>query len=440
MDPANYGGIKGKVDSRIHYGEVRDGKDGKHLVPWEQSREVLAGHEGLLWHCWDSQKDTSKRQALEEEEESEEEEEAREEEEEEGEPDVQELLENSWNIAQFLPQAGSCQSYFLMIISAYIVAVYHNMKEELRCNTPGSTPIKRRNTSQVSQETSGDLRAMSGMITFSQDYVANELTQSFFTITQKIQKKMAGSQNATEPSDMFPVLPGSYLPLNNPALEFIKYVCKVLSLDANITNQVNKLRRDLLRLIEVGEFSEAAQFRDPCRSYVLPEVICRNCNFCRDLDLCKDPTLSQDRLVLPGWLCPNCHVQYNTDAIETALVEALQKKLMAFVLQDLVSTEVPSSAHSCSCMSPGHIHFATGRGAWPHLLTHLNLLGLQVCKKCHGVKETHMPVYCSCAGDFALTISSQAFMDHVSVFQNIARHYGMAYLLETIEWLLHTNL
>lgn len=66
-----------------------------------------------------------------------------------------------------------------------------------------------------------------GMITFSQDYVANELTQSFFTITQKIQKKMAGSRNATEPSDMFPVLPGSYLPLNNPALEFIKYVCKV---------------------------------------------------------------------------------------------------------------------------------------------------------------------------------------------------------------------
>lgn len=65
------------------------------------------------------------------------------------------------------------------------------------------------------------------MITFSQDYVANELTQSFFTVTQKIQKKMAGSQNATEPSDMFPVLPGSYLPLNNPALEFIKYVCKV---------------------------------------------------------------------------------------------------------------------------------------------------------------------------------------------------------------------
>ena len=56
---------------------------------------------------------------------------------------------------------------------------------------------------------------------------------------------------------------------------------------------MNKLNRDLLRLVDVGEFSEEAQFRDPCRSYVLPEVICHNCNFCRDLDLCKDPSFSQ---------------------------------------------------------------------------------------------------------------------------------------------------
>lgn len=68
---------------------------------------------------------------------------------------------------------------------------------------------------------------------------------------------------------------------------------QVLSLDANITNQVNKLKRDLLRLVDVGEFSEEAQFRDPCRSYVLSEMICRNCNFCRDLDLCKDPSPCQ---------------------------------------------------------------------------------------------------------------------------------------------------
>lgn len=167
----------------------------------ELSREVLAGHEELLrYHCL-LRKDTSKRQALEEEDSEEEEVVGEEEEEEEGEPNVEELLENSWNIAQFLPQAASCQSYFLMIVSgelsqgwdevtcaslvperpcsgaaagagwswslacvspAYIVAVYHSMKEELRRNAPGSTPVKRRSTSQVSQEALGETGAMPG--------------------------------------------------------------------------------------------------------------------------------------------------------------------------------------------------------------------------------------------------------------------------------------
>uniref|UniRef100_A0A2K5CE53 DNA polymerase epsilon catalytic subunit n=1 Tax=Aotus nancymaae TaxID=37293 RepID=A0A2K5CE53_AOTNA len=365
MDPSNYGGIKGKVSSRIHCG------------------------------LQDSQKAGGA--ADEQEDEDEEEQRDGEEEEDAEESDVEDLLENNWNILQFLPQAASCQSYFLMIVSAYIVAVFHCMKDELRRSAPGSTPVRRRGASQLSQEAAGAAGALPGMITFSQDYVANELTQSFFTITQKIQKKVTGSRNSTELSEMFPVLPGSHLLLNNPALEFIKYVCKVLSLDTNITNQVNKLNRDLLRLVDVGEFSEEAQFRDPCRSYVLPEVICRSCNFCRDLDLCKDSSFSEDGAVLPQWLCSNCQAAYDSSAIEMALVEALQKKLMAFTLQDLV------------------------------------------CLKCRGVKETHMPVYCSCAGDFALTIHTQVFMEQIRIFQNIARHYGMSYLLETLEWLLQKN-
>lgn len=69
----------------------------------------------------------------------------------------------------------------------------------------------------------------------------------------------------------------------------------MLSLDANIINQMNKLKRDLLRLVDVGEFSDEAQFHDPCHSYILPEVICHHCNFCRDLDLCKDPSVAQVR-------------------------------------------------------------------------------------------------------------------------------------------------
>lgn len=149
---------------------------------------------------------------------------------------------------------------------AYIAAVYHSMKEELRRNAPGATPVKRRGGSQASQQAVGDLSALpgkmlfgkllkllnsspvclgnftlhslafitfiflnspTGMISFSQEYVSSELTQNIFTITQKIQKKVTGTRSVTQPSEMFPVLPGSHLPLNNPALEFIKYVCQV---------------------------------------------------------------------------------------------------------------------------------------------------------------------------------------------------------------------
>ncbi|XP_019487455.1 PREDICTED: DNA polymerase epsilon catalytic subunit A [Hipposideros armiger] len=368
MDPSNYGGIKGNVPSGIHCGQQDSQKEGT-----TQRDEDEDGDE-------DGDKD-----------------EVDKEEDEVQEPDVEDLLENSWNLVQFLPQAASCQSYFLMIVSAYIVAVHHSVQEELRRSAPGSTPVKRRGASQPSQEAQGAAGALPGVITFSQDYVANELTQNFFTITQKIQKKVTGSRNVAELSEMFPVLPGSHLLLNNPALEFIKCVCKVLSLDTNITNQVNKLNRDLLRLVDIGEFSAEAQFQDPCRSYVLPEVICHSCHFCRDLDLCKDPFVSQDGAMLPRWLCSNCQVAYDSSVIEMALVEALQKKLMAFTLQDLV------------------------------------------CLKCQGVKETHMPTYCSCAGGFSLTIHTKVFMEQIRIFQNIAQHYGMSYLMETLEWLLEKN-
>uniref|UniRef100_A0AAR2IGI2 DNA polymerase epsilon catalytic subunit n=1 Tax=Pygocentrus nattereri TaxID=42514 RepID=A0AAR2IGI2_PYGNA len=358
MDPANYGGVKGKLPSSVMYGE-KEGED-------EDSDE-------------DEEAD------------------AQEDEEQDGDEEVEDLIESNWNIMQYLPQTASCQKYFLMIISAYIAAVYHSMKEELRRNAPGATPIKRRGGSQMTQQPAGDISALPGMITFSQEYVSSELTQNFFTITQKIQKKISGTRSVTLPSEMFPVLPGSHLPLNNPALEFIKYVCQVLSLDSNIVNQVNKLKRDLLRLVDVGEFSEEAQFHDPCNSYILPEVICHHCNFCRDLDLCKDPSVAQDGSVLPQWFCSNCQAPYDTESVEMALVEALQKKLMSYTLQDLE------------------------------------------CAKCQGVKEANMPVYCSCAGDFKLTFTTKNLTEQVTVFRNIAAHYNMHFLLETIDWILRMN-
>ena len=54
----------------------------------------------------------------------------------------------------------------------------------------------------------------------------------------------------------------------------INYFCllQVLSLDPGTQHQVAKLRRDLLQLIGVKEFSSEAIYVTPGYSYVLPEV------------------------------------------------------------------------------------------------------------------------------------------------------------------------
>lgn len=52
---------------------------------------------------------------------------------------------------------------------------------------------------------------------------------SFCRVTQKIQHTLSGDRSSnTDPSIEFPLLPGSHLPLNNPALEFVKFICKVM--------------------------------------------------------------------------------------------------------------------------------------------------------------------------------------------------------------------
>ena len=54
------------------------------------------------------------------------------------------------------------------------------------------------------------------------------MTNSFFifSITQKIHHTLSGETGKDTNSD-FPILAGSHLSLKHPALEFVKYVCKV---------------------------------------------------------------------------------------------------------------------------------------------------------------------------------------------------------------------
>lgn len=63
--------------------------------------------------------------------------------------------------------------------------------------------------------------------------------------------------------------------LGSPALAFVKLLTHLLSLDSHLGPEVALLRRRLLRLIGVDEFSAEAVFIDPCMSFRLHDIVCR---------------------------------------------------------------------------------------------------------------------------------------------------------------------
>jgi len=59
-------------------------------------------------------------------------------------------------------------------------------------------------------------------------------------------------------------------------------------LDKEVEHEVYDLKANLLRLIGVGSYGDSVEWKEPCISLILPEVICKACNHTRDIDLCKD--------------------------------------------------------------------------------------------------------------------------------------------------------
>ncbi|XP_077483057.1 DNA polymerase epsilon catalytic subunit 1 isoform X2 [Amblyomma americanum] len=311
------------------------------------------------------------------------------EEEEEESADDEAEVRMLWNLAHFLPETGAVQDNFNMVIGSYINSIFLKLKEEM--DVPGASQVQRRTASQVAKEHSIGVETL----VYMKRLVSGELAQKLFSITQKIHHKL--SSNLLDGEEVFPVIPGRHLKPTSPALEFVKAVCKVLSLDVNIAEEVTKLRRDLLRLIGVGEFSEEGIWKDPCLSFVLTEVICKTCNNCRDLDLCKDPFQGRDSNNIPRWYCSVCESPYDSVDIEALLHENLQHLCMAQVLQDLR------------------------------------------CTKCNMIKKSNMMNYCECAGSFELLLPPEEFQMKLNTFLNIAKHFQLPLLEESVTWVLEKN-
>jgi DNA polymerase epsilon subunit 1 len=179
-----------------------------------------------------------------------------------------------------------------------------------------------------------------------------------------------------------------------PALDFIKTLVKILSVDVSISEELNSLRRDMLRLVGIGEFSEKAEWKDEMKSYMLTEIICQACNYCRDLDLMKD----KHRAIKDGtpiWYCSQCYVNYENEEIEKRLLDILNRKLMSYTLQDLQ------------------------------------------CDRCKQIKQDNLMTYCTCAGAYKTLIDPNDTKNLVKVLNKIADEHSMISLKEYTELLVN---
>ncbi|XP_022817983.1 DNA polymerase epsilon catalytic subunit A [Spodoptera litura] len=256
-----------------------------------------------------------------------------------------------WNLANFLP--APVREPFAAAVAGFLSAAYSQPKE---------------------------LPAL----------LRGEISQKLFQVTEKINTRYP----LLRPSDIGPqpgLKPDAFTDESKPALLYVNAICKVFSLDNTLDEEVTLLRRNLLRLIGVGEFSSSAEWREACSSCVLTEVICNVCNHCRDLDLCRDTNTATLNDV-PVCLCPTCGTPYENQELEWRLVEIMNRRIMSYSLQDLI------------------------------------------CKRCHQVKREDMTTVCECAGEFALMVPTKEVQSQIHTFKTIAEYYKMPLLSKLIEY------
>ncbi|XP_065073055.1 DNA polymerase epsilon catalytic subunit 1 [Ochlerotatus camptorhynchus] len=247
-------------------------------------------------------------------------------------------LEMNWNIAEQLPENGRCREYFDQFVSSYLETL-----------AEGVTAPK----------------------------ALKKWSNSAYEMVQKLHKNYGRGKEG-------------------PALEFIKAVCKVLAVNKEIDEELTTLRRNMLLLVGIGDFSDKAVWKDPQKTYVLSEVICQACNHCRDVDLCKDNhrAMKEGR---PVWLCAQCSVDYDMVDIEMRLLDVVQRKMMSYTLQDLR------------------------------------------CGRCKQIKRENLAEFCPCAGRFENLISAGELRRLFNTFVTVAEDYKLPLLKETLEHILSVH-
>jgi DNA polymerase epsilon subunit 1 len=284
-----------------------------------------------------------------------------------------------WHMAQFLP--SNLQEHFHNWVLEFIELMQARKRPPPAAD--GSTP----------RLTQIPLRPLTVDPTETTQILPKSFTKPLFkqisTLLRRQHNEMLHPELASDYE--FPKLPGSHLNLSNPVLQLVKSIMQVLSLDRAITLEARMLRKDLLNLFDIREFSAEASFANPSAQLYIRGVICDECTASRDLDLCRDSSLlpqaphntsdAASAPVLPKWKCDNCSSPYNKLRIEEQLVADVQKLALEWCTQDLK------------------------------------------CGKCGRLRSNEFMEHCACAGEWVGTKQRGDVKKKLGVYENVAGFY-----------------
>ncbi|EPS63800.1 hypothetical protein M569_10982, partial [Genlisea aurea] len=272
---------------------------------------------------------------------------------------------SSWAVAENLPKVA--QDHFVLIVSEFLFLPWKYAQEG--GGSQMGTPL----TTAAAASSSSTVESL--VTEFIKRKIESEFTEKLLEIVPSLLHVRAENES------------------RDSALDFVKHVCAVLSMDRNVEHEVLVMKMNLLKLLRVRESAPEAEFRHRSPPLTLPNVICSYCNDYRDLDLGRDGSLRGGQ---QEWHCavPECSQPYDREAIENELLQIVRRRARLYQLQDLV------------------------------------------CVKCRQIKAAHLAEHCACAGSFKCTKDSSEFLCEMRIFSAVAADQKFELLGESVSWIL----
>lgn len=295
----------------------------------------------------------------------------------------------NWHIKSFLPLA--LQQEFQRWVIEFIDKMHEDKDTDITA-TPriptqfrGADPL----SSPDHRRTNDEYEIPSGVI--DQHFAKPLINRVKYLIRKQNEAESHGDAELLE-TFAFPDVPGSTL-RRNPTLQFVKYLCAIFSLSKEHHLEARMLRRDLLSILDVAEFSKEGIFSDPSESFKMSEVVCSHCGSARDLDFCKDADLLPDEGTdqVVAWRCIQCHHEYSQLALQERMVMQMQALLTTYQLQDLK------------------------------------------CSRCKQVRGDELSEHCVCSGEWVGNMGMMEVRRRLGVFKSVAEFYRLDMLRGAVE-------